>query len=147
MEIPESAALRKLEDSDLEIARRDEDVRGRKMVDRHGDEIGKVDALFIDESEQKIRFLRVSSGGFLGIGATKFLIPVDAITRIDDDHVHIDKTREHLVGAPPYEPELVDRREYYQSLYQYYGYPPYWTTGYAYPPFPYYPAPLAGRPF
>jgi sporulation protein YlmC with PRC-barrel domain len=141
----ESIALRKLEDTGLTVARPDEDVRKRKVVDADGEEVGFVDDLFIDEEERKVRFLRVSSGGFLGLGASKFLIPVDAVTRVEADSVRVDQTRERVAGAPRYAPELVERREYFQSLYGYYGYAPYWTAGYVYPPFPVFP-PVPPRP-
>ncbi len=98
--------LSKLGDTDFTVADPEEDIRGRKVVDRSGGEIGEVDALLIDDRETKVRFLRVAAGGFLGISERHFLIPVDAVTRIDDDHVHVDQTREHITGAPAYDPDL-----------------------------------------
>jgi CBS domain-containing protein len=102
--------------------------------------LGKVDDLFIDERERKVRFLEVASGGFLGLGATKFLLPVDAITRVTDDVVYINQSREHVAGAPHYDPTLVEER-YMSDVYSHYGYPPYWGPDYRYPPYPYYSAP------
>jgi CBS domain-containing protein/sporulation protein YlmC with PRC-barrel domain len=104
-----------------------------------GEDLGKVDDLFIDEREQKVRFLEVASGGFLGLGATKFLLPVDAITRITDDAVYINQSRERVAGAPHYDPTLVEER-YMSDVYSHYGYPPYWGPNYRYPPYPYYSA-------
>ena len=130
-----SATLRKLSDSNLTVAFPDEDVRGRTVLDRSEEEIGEVDDLIIDDREAKVRFLQVASGGFLGIGEDKFMLPVDAITRITDDAVHIDRTRGQVAGAPRYDPAVV-RHDYWNDLY---GYPPYWAPGYVYPPFPHYP--------
>jgi sporulation protein YlmC with PRC-barrel domain len=132
------AALVKLSDTNLTLASRAEDIRGRDVLDTAGDEIGKVDDLLIDEQEQKVRFLQVSSGGFLGLGATKFLIPVDAIMRMTEDAVYISHARERLAGAPRYDPSLVDER-YLSDVYGYYGYSPYWGPDYRYPGYPYYP--------
>ncbi|TDD66191.1 PRC-barrel domain containing protein [Jiangella aurantiaca] len=115
----------------------DDDVRGREVVDRNGDEVGTVDDLVIDPDEKKVRFLQVGSGGFLGLGEKKQLIPVDAIVKIDEK-VHIAQDRGHVAGAPAYDPDLVPAREYYEELYGYYGYPPFWAAGYAYPPYPFY---------
>jgi CBS domain-containing protein len=84
-----------------------------------------------------VRFLEVSSGGFLGLGATKFLLPVDAISRITPDVVHINQSRERVAGAPRYDPTLVEER-YASDVYSHYGYPPYWGDDYHYPPYPYY---------
>jgi CBS domain-containing protein len=90
-----------------------------------------------------VRFLEISSGGFLGLGATKFLLPVEAISRIDVDVVHINQSRERVAGAPQYNPTLVEER-YVSDVYSHYGYPPYWGPDYDYPPYPYYSS--ANRP-
>jgi sporulation protein YlmC with PRC-barrel domain len=133
-----TATLHKLSDANLTVADPQEDVRGRKVLDRQGDEIGEVDDLMIDDRELKVRFLRVASGGFLGLGETKFMVPVEAITSITEDAVHVNQTRQHVAGSPPYDPQLADDR-YWGDLYGYYGYGPYWGPGYIYPPYPYYP--------
>lgn len=132
------ANLLRLSDTDLTLAEAAEDVRGYVVLDRAGEEIGGVDDLMIDDKEHKVRFLQVASGGFLGLGERKFLIPVDAVTRIHDNHVHIDQTREHVAGSPEYDPKVVPEPTYYEGLYGYYGYSPFWAPGYVYPPYPVY---------
>jgi|SoiMethySBSTD1v2_1073268.scaffolds.fasta_scaffold502028_2 CBS domain-containing protein/sporulation protein YlmC with PRC-barrel domain len=136
--------LIRLSDTDLTLAERAEDIRGRKALDMASEELGEVDDLLIDEREQKVRFLQVTSGGFLGLGATKFLLPVEAITRITDDAVYISQSRERVAGAPGYDPTLVDER-YVSDIYSHYGYPPYWGLDYEYPAYPYYPDYSASR--
>jgi CBS domain-containing protein/sporulation protein YlmC with PRC-barrel domain len=133
----------RLSDTNLTLAEAGEDLRGLKALDLSGEELGTVNDLFIDEQERKVRFLEVSSGGFLGLGATKFLIPVDAISRITADDVHINQSRERVAGAPQYDPALVEER-YATDVYGHYGYQPYWGPGYHYPPYPYYSS--ANRP-
>lgn len=132
------ATLLRLSDTDLTLANRNEDIRGRDVRDVSEEELGEVDDLLIDDQEHKVRFLEVTSGGFLGLGATKFLLPVETITRITDDTVYVNQSRERVAGAPRYDPDLVDER-YVSDVYGHYGYPPYWGPGYIYPPFPYYP--------
>jgi CBS domain-containing protein/sporulation protein YlmC with PRC-barrel domain len=131
------ATLIRLSDTDLTLADRAEDIRGRKAFDMAGEELGDVKDLFIDEREHKVRFLEVSSGGFLGLGATKFMLPVDAITRITDDAVYMNQSRERVAGSPHYDPTLVEER-YVSDVYRHYGYAPYWGPDYRYPPYPYY---------
>ena len=109
--------LSRLGDHDKTISSSDEDIRGRMVIDRDGRDIGKIDGLMIDDVERRVRFMEVASGGFLGFGEHKSFIPVDAITQIFPDAVHINHTREHVAGAPHYDPELV------AELYPYYGYP------------------------
>ncbi len=129
--------LRTLNDADLTTRDRAEDIRDRKVVDAVGDEIGKIDALLIDDQEQKVRFLRVASGGFLGIGKSKVLIPVEAITKVEEEVVRIDQTRDHVSNAPAYDPDLVEDN-YYETVYGHYGFQPYWGAGYLYPAYPFF---------
>jgi sporulation protein YlmC with PRC-barrel domain len=136
----EMTTLTRLGDTDLTVANEAEDVRGRKVIDRNGDEAGSVDGLLIDEPERKVRFLEVGSGGFLGIGKKQVLIPVDAITRIDGEHVYINRGREEVASGPGYDPELMPEPDqpYYEGVYGYYGFMPYWGAGYRYPGHPFF---------
>lgn len=129
------ATLVRLDDTDLVVADPAEDVRGTKVLDSNGDHIGDVDSIVIDEEEKKVRFLEVGSGGFLGIGEQKRLVPVDAVTAVDDV-VRIDQKRDTVAASAAFDPELVPAREYYDELYRHYGYTPFWAPGYVYPPFP-----------
>jgi len=138
MAVTKSSNLVKLGDTDLTVADPSEDIRGLSVVDKAGEEIGHVDALLVDAAENKVRFLQVASGGFLGIGERTFLLPVDAVAKIDDDHVHVDQTRERVAGSPAYDPDLAYEQDYYGGLSGYYGFAPYWGAGYVYPGYPYY---------
>ena len=117
-----------------------EDIRGRTVVDADGNEIGHVEDLMLDEDESKVRFLQIGAGGFLGLGERKFLVPVDAISAIDDDAVRVDRSREHIIAAPPYNPALVDddSLDLWERAYAHYGYAPFWGEGYMYPGYPFY---------
>jgi sporulation protein YlmC with PRC-barrel domain len=130
-----------LSDTNLTVADPAQDVRGLHALDSNGDDVGKVEDLLIDDTEKKVRFLLIGSGGFLGMGEKKFLIPVDAVTKITNDKVHIDRTRDHIASGPTYEPKLADEsqlQDHLSSVYGYYGLIPYWGFGYAYPSFPFY---------
>lgn len=133
-----TSTLRRLGDSGLTVADPNEDVRGKRVIDSWGEEVGKVDDLLIDDRERKVRFLRVASGGFLRIGESHSLLPVEAITAITDDEVRVSQARDRIAGAPRYDPALADEG-YWGGLYGYYGYPPYWAPGYVPTMYPYYP--------
>lgn len=136
----ESGELVKLEDSGKTLADSREDIRGYTVKSASGEDIGKVDDLLIDLEEEKARFLVVASGGFLGIGRDKSFIPVDAVTGINegDSEVLLDRSRDQVAGAPQYDPELAEDRSFYEGVYGYYGFSPYWSTGYSHPGYPYY---------
>ena len=140
------STLVKLGDTGQTVADPAEDIRGRDVIDRDGEDIGEVDALMIDEDEGKVRFLQVTGGGFLGIGDQTVLIPVDAITRIEENRVHVDQTREHVAGGPTYDPDLAEQPAYWENASSYYGYGPYWGAGYAYPAYPFSGAGMMGMP-
>jgi len=126
-------SLIKVSDTDLVVAEPDYDIQEFDVVDKHGLEIGKVNDMMIDTEEKKVRFINVASGGFLGIGEKTFLLPVDAITSIEDHKVHIDRTRHQIVGGPVYDPKMVERLDYWKSAYGYYNFGPFWSQGYIYP--------------
>ena len=140
--------LLSLNDEALTVGDPAEDVRNHTVVDRDGEEIGTVDDLLIDDGARKVRFLQIKEGGFLGIGGRRFLIPVDAVARIEKDTVHIDQTGKHVAAGPTYDPAIASEdawrrnamREggYYEGLYGHYGYAPFWAPGYAYPGYPFY---------
>lgn len=131
--------LVKLGDTGKTVAEAAEDIRGYTVRTEAGEEIGRVEELLADVEEEKVRFLVVASGGFLGIGKDKTFIPVDTVSSIQDGEVIIDRTREHVAGAPAYDPELAEDRSYYETVYGYYGFSPYWSPGYVYGGFPHYP--------
>ena len=116
--------LTRLRDTDQTVSSSDEDIRGRMAKDKDGHDLGTIEGLLIDDAERKVRFMEVGSGGFLGLGESKSLIPVEAVTRTTADAVYIGHTREHVAGAPRYDPELVETKlDYVSNLYPYYGYP------------------------
>lgn len=111
--------LRPLKDSDLTLPHSGDDIRWCHVVDRAGHDLGMVDDLLIDEDERKVRFLEVASGGFLGIGELKLLIPTEAVEEITERVVHVDRWR--TTDSSVYDPELVDE-SYYATVYDYFGY-------------------------
>ena len=121
--------LVKLDDTDLVLSDPNDDVRGRKVIDSFGDDIGHVHELFIDNAERKVRFLQVGAGGFLGLGERQFLIPIEDVTRITEGTVHINHSRDHVVKSPAFDPSLTTWRdsEYWNPYYGYYGVAPFWV--------------------
>ena len=75
----EAGQLLKLGDTGETVADKSEDIRGYSVRTASGKEIGEIDELLVDAAAEKVRFLIVASGGFLGIGKDKTFIPVDAV--------------------------------------------------------------------
>jgi sporulation protein YlmC with PRC-barrel domain len=127
-----------LNDTDLILADAGQDIRNRKVIDRHGGAIGHVSDLFIDRDERKVRMLEIRAGGFLGLGDRHFLLPVDVITNVAKDEVRVNETRERIENSPSYDPKLLAAQapEHWEPCYGYYGLSPFWGAGYVYPEFP-----------
>lgn len=136
MAAPTDASLVRLSETGHTVSDPKVDVRGRRVLDREGEQVGTVDDLLVDQGELRVRFLRVEHGGILGIGAQHYLVPVDAVSEITEDAVRIDRERERLTDVPGYDPELAEDPAYYGGLYGWWGYPAYWAPGYVYPVFP-----------
>lgn len=110
-----------------------DDVRGRTVKDTDGVVIGMVTDLLVDDQERKVRFMVVEHAGFLGMGETRTLIPVEAITSMTADEVLIDQSSEQVSKAPGYVPDLVDDHAHHASVYKHYGHNPYRGRGAPYP--------------
>jgi sporulation protein YlmC with PRC-barrel domain len=135
----EFGTMMRLGDSNQMLIDQRQDIRGRNVLDRDGNEIGKVDELLIDTEHRKVRLLRVEHGGLFGVGATPLFIPVEAVERVTDDEVGIDRSRVQVADAPQYDPELVEQDKYLTDLYGHYAYSPYWMLGYVPPPRQFFP--------
>ena len=62
-----TGVLEPLSQSNTQLANTTEDIRGRKVYARDGQEFGKVDDVFVDPYERYARFISVKSGDILGI--------------------------------------------------------------------------------
>ena len=130
-----SSALLKLKDTEFTVSDPLQDIRGLKVVDENGEEMGHIDDLLIDEKEHHVRFFQVNDGGILGFGGLITLMPIESITKIEGDVVHVCHSKECVCGAPKYDPEIKEQ-EFYDDIYNYYGYMPFWGAGYNYRPMP-----------
>jgi len=130
-----ASELDRLSETDLILAEADQDIRNRIVIDSHGADIGKIDDLFIDRSERKVRMLQIRAGGFLRLGERHFLLPVEAITDVTAKEVYVNVTLEHVVASPPYDPKLIEltTRDLVAPYYGHFAINPYWATGYMVP--------------
>lgn len=129
--------LVKLSDSDIALKNSAEDTRGKAVVDRSGEEIGKVKDVLIDEQAKKVRMLEVASGGFLGIGETTFLVPVEGISQIDKDTIMLRQERDIFKNAPKYDPARIDEK-FVTDTYKVHQSSPWWDPNYKDPGYPTY---------
>jgi uncharacterized membrane protein HdeD (DUF308 family)/sporulation protein YlmC with PRC-barrel domain len=106
-------------DGTRDVDRAQDDVRGREVRDRSGQEVGTVEDVYVDREGATPRFLVVSTGP--GFARGLFLIPTEAVSGISADQVTLNQDRNKVADSPSFEQEP-DRR-YQVALYRYYGYP------------------------
>ena len=105
-------------------------IKKDKVVNREGEDLGKIEELMIDLQSGKIAYAVLSFGGFLGMGDKMFAIPWQALTLRPQEHAFLlDISKETLERAEGFEKENWPfTREELSRTYAYYGYQPYWQA-------------------
>ena len=110
----------------VELPAGEQDLRGHGVVDAEGEEIGSVEALYVDTLVGTVRFFVVTAGESREAGDAWYVIPVDAIDHVADRQVRLGHPRSHLEEAPRYRHPAADRA-YWDAVYRSYGYIPFWS--------------------
>jgi sporulation protein YlmC with PRC-barrel domain len=106
-------------------------IKGDKVVNREGDQIGKIEELMLDLQAGRIGYAVLSFGGFLGMGDKLFAIPWNGFKLKLHDHAFLlDIDKEVLERAEGFDRDRwpINDRHWVSSMYLYYGYQPYWQT-------------------
>jgi sporulation protein YlmC with PRC-barrel domain len=97
------------------------DVRGHKVFDRAGEQVGKVEDLYVDR-EGEARFLSVGSGGGL-LGGTKrnFIVPFEKISDVKgNEGVVLDLDFDQIRKSPLFDQVEAPDANQQRSIYAYY---------------------------
>lgn len=102
---------------------------GDKVINRQGEDLGKIEELMIDMNSGKIRYGVLSFGGFLGIGEKLFAVPFQLLELDTQRECFVfDADKEKLEKAPGFDKKNwpTGHREYEEEVNRYYGVTPYW---------------------
>ena len=102
---------------------------GKSVVNAKGDSLGTVKDFVLDD-QGRINFAVVSHGGFLGIGATKVLVPYEALSFDGKGHFALNMTKDQLAAAPRFDEHnftYFSDRTWTDQVYRYYGVQPRWS--------------------
>jgi hypothetical protein len=99
------------------------DLIHRELLDPNDEHLGFVNDLLIDEVDWKVRFLHATQGGFLGLDARHFLIPIEAVSYVGGGFVKTELSKEKVHGSPALDPNIRLHPELRAEIYEYYGYP------------------------
>jgi sporulation protein YlmC with PRC-barrel domain len=103
---------------------------GDRVVNRKGEDLGKIEDLMIDPEQGRVGYAVLSFGGFLGMGDKLFAVPLQALQLSREDKRFIlDVDKERLKNAPGFDkdkwPDISDR-SFGTTVYSYYNTKPYW---------------------
>ena len=89
-----------------------------KVYDNQGEKIGKVDDLFVDESDRE-EYIGVKMG-FFGMKST--LIPMDIVRVNEDDRsIEVSDTKDHVKSAPSFDDDEDITPDYEDRIRSYFG--------------------------
>lgn len=95
-------------------------------------EIGTIKDFLIDDTNWLVRWLVVDTGHWLS--GRKVLLPSSAMVDIDSENGRclMNLTMQQIKDSPDVDTERSVTRQMESHVYGYYGYSPYWTSGYGY---------------
>ena len=105
-------------------------LKGSKVINKAGEDIGKIEKLMIDLADGRIAYAVLSFGGILDRRDKLYAIPWQPLKSEMHDHVFIlDISREALEKAEGFDKDSWSlTREELSGVYTYYGHQPYWQT-------------------
>jgi hypothetical protein len=104
-------------------------VNGFSIEASDGD-IGTVSDFLFDDASWKVRWLVVDTGNWLS--GRKVLLPPSGLGRLyaKDEVFAVELTKQQIKDSPEIDTERAVSRQMETSVYDYYGWSPYWGTGF-----------------
>ena len=100
-------------------------LSGDKVVNRQGEDLGKIDDFMLDTVNGCVSYAVLSFGSVLGMGGKLFAVPYQALSLDEANHQFIlDISKERLEQAPGFDkndwPDMASD-EFRDTVYGYYG--------------------------
>jgi len=101
---------------------------GYNILARDG-ELGKVEDILFDDSSWSVRYLVINTEGWLS--GRRLLLSSGAVKHPDwaSQKIPVELTRKQVEKSPPLEEDAPVSRQYEESLFEYFGWMPYWAHG------------------
>jgi hypothetical protein len=109
--------LVKVDDFEGELEEHWQDARGRKVIDKNGDEVGTVEELYVWEAPSTVHLIAGSGD------ERSFLLPIHVVTNVDEGAVALEVGRGKLMDSPEFESDDVPDSESRRAAFEFYGYP------------------------
>lgn len=93
--------------------------------------LGTVSDFFFDDVSWKVRWLVVDTGTWLS--GRKVLLPVSVLGHIDEkrEQFAVRLTKQEIKNSPDIDADMPVSRQMESSIYEYYGWDPYWGDGFS----------------
>lgn len=100
-------------------------MRGNAVFASDGDQIGNLDVIYYDEATGEPEWIGISSGGFLGMGGKRVLVPVEGaqIQGGDKPSVNVPFPKDQVKNTPGIDSDEISE-DTERQLYQHYGMQP-----------------------
>ncbi|KIH76003.1 PRC-barrel domain-containing protein [Geoalkalibacter ferrihydriticus] len=113
-----------------------DDLVGSEVLDRNNEKIGEIDKLLVDLQQGKIGYVVMKSGGILGVGTDRYVVPFNAFegrAQITDQMIGekvsltLNRSKDQLRAIPENDIQAVlSDRTQGAEIHQFYGVSPYW---------------------
>jgi sporulation protein YlmC with PRC-barrel domain len=105
-------------------------VIGDSVVNRTGENLGKIEELMLDLEKGRVAYAVLSFGTVMGMGEKRFVVPFEAL-KLDAsrENFTLDVDKDKLMKAPGFDkhnPPKASDRTWGAEVYKFYGYKPYW---------------------
>lgn len=99
---------------------------GSDLFDEHGAQVGAVDDILVEESdESRVRYLIVGQGGLLGIARRRYAIPAQVV-RMSERPVRIDLAGRKITDLEGFDPHEPFSRKNELAACRFFDVTPYW---------------------
>lgn len=103
------------------------EVEGTSVFDPAGNKIGKIDHLMIDRVSGDVRYVVMSFGGFLELGASHYPLPWNALKYDTSREGYVTSvTQDQINSAPEFSENSWRDRNWEMRMHEYYRAHPYW---------------------
>jgi sporulation protein YlmC with PRC-barrel domain len=105
-------------------------LKGTSVVNRAGENLGKLEELMIDLASGEMAYAVLSFGGFLGLNDKLFAIPWETLhVDTENEKIVLDVDKQTLENAPGFDKDNwpgTAEGDWLVEVYDYYGVRPYW---------------------
>jgi len=108
-------------------------VIGKEVMGSDNQKLGKIDNIVVDLDTGRVLYTIVSSGGVVGVGATKIAISPGQFTQVKGNNLQVSIDKQKFNGAPKFTSNLdqqseLSKADFVSQVYQYFGETPWWQS-------------------